>query len=266
VPDSDTTFRARVILLGASNATRGLSTAFETMRLMLGSPLEVIGAIGHGRSYGSRSSVFVRSLPGILESGLWQGLRESVAARPDLPSFALITDIGNDIMYGASPTIIAGWIEECVERLQAQGATVIMTMLPIERIRAVRLWHFIFVKMILFPTRDISFKTAMERANELHDLLVDIGQRRQVTLVDCCREWYGFDPIHIQRGKWPAAWSAILCSCKGGDEALPRARGSLSRWLRLRLLTPQRWWVLGRQFHTPQPAGTMPDGSVISLY
>ncbi len=47
-----TTSRPRVVLLGASNLTRGISTAVGTARMILGEPGEYLIAMGHGRSYG----------------------------------------------------------------------------------------------------------------------------------------------------------------------------------------------------------------------
>src|SRR5947207_14876376 len=87
---------SRVVALGASNLTRGLRIVVSTARQTWGPDIEIFGALGHGRSYGADSRVFVRRLPGILQSGLWRDL----AARPPVPTRALVTDVGNDILYG----------------------------------------------------------------------------------------------------------------------------------------------------------------------
>ncbi|MCI0363022.1 MAG: hypothetical protein L0Y44_00205 [Phycisphaerales bacterium] len=278
-------FRARVVLLGASNATRGLSTIVETLRLRLGSPLDIFAAIGHGRSYGMHSRVFLRSLPGILESGLWSALAESrggatadgPALTPALsqreretenvPTHALLTDIGNDIMYGASPQTVERWVEECVDRLDAHGARVAITMLPIDSIRSVKPWQYTIVKSIMFPTRKISFVQAMNQAGELHERLNQMAARRGVTLIECRRDWYGFDPIHILPSRWAQAWSDMFCSCAPeGESDCLLARRSFLRWLRVRSVTPQRWWLAGIRLSTSQPAGRLKDGTTISLF
>ena len=88
----------RVVLLGASNLTRGLSTAVEASRLRWGRPLEMLIAAGHGRSYGLTSRVLARTLPSILACGLW----DELAQRATMPTAALITDIGSDLLYGAA--------------------------------------------------------------------------------------------------------------------------------------------------------------------
>src|SRR5438270_1664562 len=105
------TLPRRVVLLGASNLTRGISTVVETAQAVWGSPLEVLAALGHGRSYGLRSRVFGRELPGITGCGLWG----DVAARGPAETAALVTDIGNDLLYGASVPTILGWVAESLD-------------------------------------------------------------------------------------------------------------------------------------------------------
>ena len=105
----------RIIALGASNLTRGLHIVLATARAEWGADVELLAALGHGRSYGGRSQFVGRSLPGILESGLWPQLSQMPPAR----TLGLITDVGNDILYGYSPPQILTWVNEAVDRLRA---------------------------------------------------------------------------------------------------------------------------------------------------
>src|SRR5262245_13017732 len=123
----------RAIFLGASNLTLGFATAVEAARSLLGGPLEVLAALGHGRSYGVESRVLLRALPAIEACGLWPELERRAAA----PAYALITDVGNDIGYGFPAPAVAGWVERCLERLAAAGARVTITCLPEASLRAV---------------------------------------------------------------------------------------------------------------------------------
>lgn len=257
----------------------------ETARLLLGSPMDVYAALGHGRSYGVRSRVFVRDLPGILECGLWNALEDqriddslssaasesSIENRqsPVVPTFALITDIGNDIMYGVSPQVVAQWVEECINRLQAQAARITMTMLPIENLRAVSRFQYRVVKSMMFPTRKLTFEQAISRAVELHDRIVELAQQRDVRIVEPQAAWYGFDPIHIRFRHWPAAWGEILSAVVLEQSSASNHQSptpSLVRWGRLKLMTPQQWWLFNKQLGRPQPSGRLPDGSAIHLF
>jgi hypothetical protein len=259
------------VILGASNVTRGLSTVIETLRLVLGSPLEIIAAIGHGRSYGTNSTVLIRTLPGILHCGFWKTLATSHQARRQLPTFALITDIGNDIMYGAPPQVIIQWVEECIDRLRATvpHVQIAMTATPIEGIRALKPWKYAIVKSILFPSRKLSFAQATERAAQLHDGLIELAVRKSVKMIELSPEWYGFDPIHIRMRWWSEAWLRILSkSFKAADETqtLAPARPSLLRWMKVRLMMPEHYWFAGVKRHTKQPAGLLANQTTVSLY
>jgi hypothetical protein len=122
---------ARVVALGASNLTRGFRAVVSAARAAWGPEVQVLAALGHGRSYGAPSRVVVRTLPGILESGLWRTL-ESL---PELPTRALVADIGNDILYGSSAERILAWVEDALSRLQRVTRDIILTDLPLGSIR-----------------------------------------------------------------------------------------------------------------------------------
>ncbi len=121
----------RVVLLGASNLTKGIGTVLETACRHWGRPLEAVGALGHGRSYGNASRVLGRQLPGILECGLWQVLGRS----PGVPTAGLVTDIGNDLLYGQGVARIADWLEQCLDRLAAVHARTVVTLLPVDNLQ-----------------------------------------------------------------------------------------------------------------------------------
>src|SRR5215212_11255282 len=131
----------RVILLGASNLTRSFPTVVATVRQTWSEPVEIMAAMGHGRSYGQDSSVLGRKFSGIFPCALWRDLQ----TRPSLPTAALVTDIGNDMLYGVSSDQLLDWVERCLDRLDEVGAATIVTQLPtesLERLGKVRFQLF----------------------------------------------------------------------------------------------------------------------------
>ena len=78
--------------------------------------------------------------------------------------------------------------------------------------------------------------------------------------------WYGLDPIHIKQRHRVAAWTRIMGGWRDDRKTGIQLRRSALRWLRLRTLTPQRWWLLGSQRGRSQPAGRLADGLTISLF
>lgn len=255
---------ARVILLGASNLARGISIVAETARLLLGSPLEIFVAMGHGRSYGTPSTILGRTLPGIIECGLW----EALASREPLATRALVTDIGNDVAYGADVDTITGWVETCLERLTSSEARSVITALPMERLGRLSPVAFHVARAIFFPSRKLGFAHALESAAALDASIRELAARRGVALVEQLLAWYGADPLHIRRRDIPGAWARVLSGWNGAPDSTraPSARGSLRRWVTIRSRTPQRWRLLGVPLGRPQPSVVLPDGSPLWLF
>lgn len=254
--------RALVILLGASNLTRGLPIVFETARCMLGQPIDVVAAIGHGRSYGRDSRVIVRSLPGILDCGLWRALDHQ---RPPGRAVALITDIGNDIVYGVAPDMLLQWIDTALDRLAAMRAEVVLTSLPMASITAAPRWQAHLAKLVTYPRGGPGVDEAIALAAEVDDGVRELARQRRLPLIELTPQWYGFDPIHIRRSCWPQAARTMLAPLHNGDE-IASVAPSLLRWLRLRTARPSVMRLAGITLHRRQPVRTFTDSTTISLY
>lgn len=134
----------RVVLLGASNLTKSIGAVLATAQGFWGQQLEVLAALGHGRSYGRDSRVFGRQLPGILECGIWRHLN----AAPRAETAALVTDIGNDLLYEEPLEKIARWVDACLDRLTAIRARTVVTLLPIENIERISPRRYKFFRTI----------------------------------------------------------------------------------------------------------------------
>src|SRR5262245_54451258 len=113
----------RVILLGASNLVRSISTVVETAREIWHEPIEIMAAIGHGRSYGQDSRMLGRKISGIFPCALWKDLQ----TRAPLPTVALVTDVGNDLGYGVDVDELTSWVDGCLDHLDRASATTIVT-------------------------------------------------------------------------------------------------------------------------------------------
>ena len=197
----------RAILLGASNLKISLPPLLAGLRQRAGGPVEALAACGHGRSYGTWSRfLFVRRLPGIAGCGLWPALEAS----PPLRTLALLTDAGNDLVYGASPAEIAGWIGTCLDRLAPHEAETVLTLLPLPRLAKLTPWQVRIAVSILFPGRSAPWPGLLDRARDLDDRLRRIGERHGVRLIEPEADWYGLDPIHLRRNVRQQVWDHVL--------------------------------------------------------
>lgn len=253
--------QARAILLGASNLVLGLRAALEAAWEILGSPIEVLGAIGLGRSYGRPSRVLGRELPGILECGIWDAL----ASRPSLPRCQLLADLGNDIGYGVEPETLIRWVAECLERLESPGARTAIVLPPVASLASCPRWRFAAARALLFPSCPLGRDEALRRLGEVAAALRELAAARGAAVVDPPREWYGADPIHIRRAARREAWRRALASWGDGLGRSRPAPLRAGRFLGFRLRA-ERYRLFGRERRRAQPAATFPDGTEISLY
>lgn len=256
--------RARVVLLGASNLTLGLRTVLQTCRSVLRSPLEIYGALGHGRSYGMRSTVIARSLPGIHECGLWEALEQDSAE----PTFALLTDVGNDVGYEVVVDRIEEWVGGALQRLSRLNAQTVMTLLPLASLRRLSALQYYLARSIFFPRSRLGYEEARSRTEELDVRLRALAVQFGVGTVEPEARWYGIDPIHVRRRLWPEVWRSILGTWHGEHvaEEEDSCSGPLPSWVGMQLLRPRVRWLFGRQQLTAQPVLTLDDGTTLSLY
>ena len=276
-----------LVIIGASNVTLSLPVIWAGLAGAASPPQRLLVAAGHGRSFALPNTVMGRMLPSILECGLWDALarlaerREPSGHRAPMgsvgwvsdptitkavvatefqptasdcqPPRALITDVGNDILYGASVEQIADWVRECVARLQSLGVQPRLTHLPLDSLRSLSRRRFLFFRKLLFPSSTLTYENAMSAAADLDAALVELSDASGLERTEPQPHWYGLDPIHIRRRARPEAWQQFLTPLIEGFS--PRHPGPLAQqriWTRKAAIR----WRGGREFVTPQPCLT----------
>ncbi|MCX5661768.1 MAG: hypothetical protein NTW19_18975 [Planctomycetota bacterium] len=248
----------RVVALGASNLTMGFAAAVSTARAGWGRDVEVFAAFGHGRSYGVSSCVVCRTLPSIVGSGLWRELE----SRPPAPTRGLITDVGNDILYGFSCEQILAWVAESFDRLHRVTRDVVVTDLPLASIRRLSSLKFLFLRGILFPPCRLSLAQTIDGAERLSAGLAAMAKERGARFVTPDPSWYGFDPIHIRATARARAWRTIL----GSPAEMRGGLGATWEAAKLALLTPERRWLFGVERVKAQAGVALRAGGKVWLY
>jgi len=248
----------RVVLLGASNLKIGFSSLLARLRGAASGPVEILAALGHGRSYGTWSRLaWVRQLPGIVDCGLW----EELDRRPPLPTIALVTDVGNDLLYGAPVPRIAGWVETCLDRLARHRAEIILGLLPLQSLEKTSAFRYHLIRQILFPGRRAApWSAVLDSARELNERLRRLGLEHEARLVAPSPSWYGIDPIHVRRSMRRQAWNQIL-----HHPLLPR-EGELAGGGWLPPFGSAELRLCGIPLRKPQPVCRLKDGTTVALY
>jgi hypothetical protein len=253
----------RAILLGASNLALALPLGVDGLRRCAQGPVEVLAACGQGRSYGTWSRfLFVRGLPGILDCGLWRELDRL----PPLPTVALVTDVGNDLIYGADAATVASWVDACLGRLIDQGAETVLTLLPLPRLERLTPGQYRVARSILFPGRSVPWPRLQSEARELDARLRRIGTERGIPLVEPEVSWYGIDPIHVRRGLRREVWNRVFSLWPLASTGFPGRESSPAGRCRPPAFGTAHFRLFGANLRRPQPALRLDDGTTLSLF
>ena len=250
----------RIILLGASNLTLSLRLVTHLMQQRLGGPSEILTAVGHGRAYGVFTQMLLRGLPAIANCGLWTQL----AATEPRSTYALLTDIGNDILFELAPERILRSVEWCIAQLQQQSAHVVVTNLPMAAIESLSERRYTFFRNIFYPFSRLSRNETMSCARAVHVGLVDMASRLHFKLYEPEPIWFGWDGIHVNYWQRKAFYRDVLQQFPNpsdGPESVEGEQEFLLTWQRRPEFAYKT--VLGRAIYCQQPSGQLADGSSV---
>ena len=226
--------RSAVVVLGASNVSRGLARLAAVVRSRSTGPVDLFVTAGHGRSYGVASRVGIRRLPSILGCGLWRALDREVTGRDSAAHApaALVTDVGNDLLYGHSAEQTAGWVRAAVGGLIDRGVRVAVTRLPLASILAVGQSRYRLLRACYVPGCRLALDELKDAAVRLDAALVDIAVRVGAAVIDQPGSWYGLDAIHVRRRHLDDLWHAAGDAWAIGGANAP-TRATVLEWAAL---------------------------------
>jgi len=252
--------RPRVVVLGASNVSRGLSRLVAAVESR--SPgADLFVAAGHGRGYGVNTRVAARRLPSILGSGLWRGLDRHGGEAP----LALVTDVGNELLYGFPAEQISSWVRESVRRLADRGAKIAITRLPMAGIAEVGPVRYRALRTFFVPGCRLSLADLKEAATRLDADLQTIAGDFGAHIIEQPAHWYGFDTLHVRRRHLDDLW-LMACEAWGIPVVQSPVTPSVAAWARVGTKAAEVRSLAGLMRFTRQPVLRLPSGGTLSLY
>ena len=209
-----------VVVLGASNVSRGLARLSAIVRALAPAPVSLFVAAGHGRGYGVNTRVAWRRLPSILGCGLWRALDRERIERP----MVVVTDVGNELLYGLGVSAVAGAVGEATHRLATRGGRLVITGLPLAAVAGVGAVRYRLLRMLYVPRCLLGLDELKEATCWLDEELQALAVETGATFIEQPADWYGLDALHVRRPHLDALWQRV-CDAWGlpCTTASPRA-------------------------------------------
>lgn len=235
-----------VLVLGASNVSLAWS---QIVSLALGSStgrVDFVTAHGMGRAYASASSGFLfRHLPGILHSGLWDALPKF---HPKQTASVLITDVGNDLLYGRRVSEVVEAAGECVSRIRRWNANadIVVTAPPLDSVLKLKPIQFRVMKQLLFPSSPLKLPQVKQATQDLFDGIQALVADKNLKTYAPPDHCFGYDPIHVRRRYRREVFQSMLALW---DQPL----ASQIQWKRFPSVVPECRTLLGRSRTRSQP-------------
>jgi len=208
------------VLMGASNLARGYDGIADCLRNVLGpQTVEILAAMGPGRGYCAEGGILNARYAPILRSGILEAAEGLKTAR-GCRVLALITDIGNDIMYGVSAEEIIASLDCIFKKLRAMQAEVLVTSIHVDLEHDVGEDLFNLLARIFYPKSSLTWKQAIVEVRKVNHFL-ESRSVNEIHLIRGMEAYCGGDRIHYSLDKSFKGWTRVLEKCFGLLGAAP---------------------------------------------
>jgi hypothetical protein len=208
-----------------------------------------------------------RELPGVLECGLWGALDSHIQRFEGAtgPRVALVTDIGNDLLYQVPLNQVVSWLEECLDRLHALGFDIVVTSLPMTSVLSMGMTRFLVARHLLFPSCRLTWSDVRTCSTDLDCAVRSMADTRGLEVIIPSRKWYSADPIHIRQSRQRRAFE-LMCSRWKTMGPIKFGRFPWDRAHFWWNMNPHRRWIRRSERIQPQPVWRGPKGNVLCMY
>ncbi|MBC8287870.1 MAG: hypothetical protein H8E42_10405 [Nitrospinae bacterium] len=195
------------VLLGASNLARGHSALTRHISQNI-SGSEFVNALGPGRGYCARGGLLNFTYSPIGGCRVMESAR--VYAERGFRVIVLLTDIGNDIMYGVPEKSLIECLDTLIEKSLRLNAEVFVTAIHVDVCKDMGKRSFKLLKAIFYPKSSVTFDQADSAVKKLNHYLEEKSQQNErVHLVSGLGAFCGMDKIHYGLFKSHLAWSRV---------------------------------------------------------
>ena len=217
-----------VVLLGASNLARAHHAIVNHLRNEIWQHhVEFMSVMGPGRAYCVEGGMLHLRYPSIESCGVFEEIRQR--AQSSCRIIALVTDIGNDIMYGVPANDIIRCLDRLFNELRALNANVIATTIPVDLENEVGEYHFLLLRTLLFPRSSVTYHEAAAVIGRINSFLVE-KEDDTFHIVKDMKRYVGRDKIHYTLLKSHLGWSRLTAEILGCLKLAPSRKIG---WMRI---------------------------------
>jgi hypothetical protein len=195
------------LLIGASNLAQGYSVLTRHISICFGkNNTEFLNALGPGRGFCARGGMFNFTYPPIQDCQILEAAnKKSCDTRA-----VLITDIGNDLMYGVSADNLIESLDGLIDRALQCDAEIFLTSIHVNLKKDVSQTTFFILKSFCYPGSSITYENTNLFIIKVNSYLKEkAGQNQKVHLISGMESFTGTDKIHYSLLKTHSAWEKI---------------------------------------------------------
>ena len=197
------------LLMGASNLARGYSMLSHTLSKSLENKhSKFLNALGPGRAVCARGGMFNFTYPPIRDCRVIEKAEKE--SRKASRTVVLITDLGNDLMYGISADTLIESLEEMINRMLEWNAEIFITNIHVDLKKDVSKNAFLFLRFLFYPGSKVAYEEADYFVAKVNEYLEEKSRKNErVFLITGMGSFAGMDKIHYSLLKTHAAWSLV---------------------------------------------------------
>ena len=195
------------LLLGASNLARGYSMLTQHLSECR-EKTEFLNALGPGRGFCARGGMFNLTYSPILASRVIESAEKK--SKHAFRTAVLITDIGNDLMYGVSAETLIASLNAVIDRMHKWNANIFLTSIHVNLKKDVGPITFFLLRFLFYPGSKVTFEKVnlfVTKVNRYLEEKARINER--VHLITGMETFAGLDKIHFSILKAHSAWSKV---------------------------------------------------------
>tara|TARA_B100000686_G_C16670785_1_gene906329 strand:+ start:336 stop:1088 length:753 start_codon:yes stop_codon:yes gene_type:complete len=202
---------ARFVFLGASNLARGHRALAQCLESVLQpQSSEFFFALGPGRAYRANGGILFHRYDSIETCGVLERAGRDIDRTSSLT--VLLTDIGNDIMYGVPVEELIECLEGILQKLGDLEADIHVSPISSWLERQLDPVRFNILKALFYPKSGMTYPSTIDALIRINRY---IRTEIRATIIEGLDAFVGLDKIHYSFFRSGSAWTRVAKSLAG---------------------------------------------------